>query len=375
VVAPLGVELDADEDGPRLPLIVQWGTNDLDWLANLCAAYGKYFFLDGNSLRLMSLHGSRGPSIELDLERDLFEAAILSNAVGLRTEARACAWNPGRVESYVATVLDLSLDAVPEWQRAPAELKEVARDIFGGAGPQDEDVVSRVAQADLDRAAARAHAFDGLAEGDPRLKPGSRIVLGGADDAFRGEFTLTRVVHAYSPEAGFTSAISSEAPPDPVRLAAPAITLGVVIDTNDPDDAGRVRVRLKAFNDVESDWLNVMSLGAGDGKGFVAQPEEGDNVLVAFVNDNPAQGVVLGGLFGAYPLHDRDVAHVRPRPCSLRTRDGQQLRLDDATGAVTLTSRGGVLDLDPDGVVLETRADLRIAAPGRRITIVADRID
>src|SRR5690606_38370195 len=85
VVAPLGVELDADEDGPRLPLIVQWGTNDLDWLANLCAAYGKYFFLDGNSLRLMSLHGSRGPSIELDLERDLFEAAILSNAVGLRT--------------------------------------------------------------------------------------------------------------------------------------------------------------------------------------------------------------------------------------------------------------------------------------------------
>src|SRR5690606_39241750 len=152
VVAPLGVELDADEDGPRLPLIVQWGTNDLDWLANLCAAYGKYFFLDGNSLRLMSLHGSRGPSIELDLERQLFGGAIVSIAVGLRTEGRACAWNPGRGVSYVATVLDLSLDAVPEWQRAPAELKEVARDIFGGAGPQDEDVVSRVAQADLDRA-------------------------------------------------------------------------------------------------------------------------------------------------------------------------------------------------------------------------------
>lgn len=375
VVAPLGVDVDAYEDGPRLPLIVQWGANDLDWLANLCAAYGKYFFLEGGVLRLMSLHGSQNPAVELDPERDLFEAAILSNAVGLRTEARACAWNPLRVEAYAATVIDLTLDAVPEWQRAPAELKEVARDIIGGAGPQDEDVVSRVAQADLERAAMRAHAFDGLAEGNPRLMPGTRIVLGGADDAFQGEFVLTRVEHAYTPEAGFTSAISSEAPPDPVRLAAPGITLGVVIDTDDPDDAGRVRVRLKAFNDVESDWLNVMSLGAGEGKGFVAQPEEGDNVLVAFVNDNPAQGVVLGGLFGAYPLHDRDVARARPRPCSLRTRDGQQLRLDDAAGAVTLTSRGGVLDLDPDGVVLETRADLRIAAPGRRITIVADKID
>lgn len=375
VVAPLGVEVDADEDGPRLPLIVQWGASDLDWLANLCAAYGKYFFLDGGSLRLMSLHGSRSPAVELDPERSLFEAAIQSNAVGLRTEARACAWNPLRVEAYTATALDFTLDAVPEWQGAPAELKEVGRDIFGGAGPQDDDVVSRVAQADLDRAAMRAHSFDGLADGDARLVPGSRIVLGGADDAFRGEFTLTRVEHAYTPEAGFTSALSSEAPPDPVRPTGPAISLGVVIDTHDPDGAGRVRVRLKAFNDVESDWLNVMSLGAGEGKGFVAQPEEGDNVLVAFVNENPAQGVVLGGLFGAYPLHDRDVAGARPRPCSLRTRDGQQLRLDDAAGAVTLTSRGGVLDLDPGGVVLETHADLRIAAPGRRITIVADKID
>src|SRR5690606_31101016 len=105
----------------------------------------------------------------------------------------------------------------------------------------------------------------------------------GADDAFRGEFTLTRVEHSYTPEAGYTSAVSSEAPPDPVRPTGPAVSLGVVVDTDDPGDAGRVRVSLKAFGDAESDWLNVMSLGAGDGKGFVAQPEVGDNVLVAFV--------------------------------------------------------------------------------------------
>ena len=375
VVSDLGLDVDADEDGPELPLIIQWGANDLDWIANLCAAYGKYFSLDGRTLRLMSLDGRGGQAIELDPDENLFEASIESNALRLRTEATACAWNPLNAESYRATAMDFTLDAVRDWEDAPTDLTEVARDIVGGAGPQDEGVVSRVAQADLERATGRAHCFEGLAEGDARLMPGSRVSLAGRQDDFHGEFALTRVEHSYTPESGYTSSLSSEPPADPERLLGPAISLGVVSNTDDPDAAGRVKVLLKAFNDAESDWLNVCSLGAGESKGFVAQPEEGDSVLIAFANDNPAQGVVVGGLFGANPLHDDDVGRNRPRPCSLRTKGGQLLRLDDQEGAIRLKSRGGLFDLDPDGVVLETQADLRIAAPGRRITIIADRID
>jgi uncharacterized protein involved in type VI secretion and phage assembly len=254
-------------------------------------------------------------------------------------------------------------------------MKEIERDIVGSAGPQSEDVVSRVAQADLERAVQSAYRFDGLAEGDARLKPGARIALKGPPDDFEGEFALTRVEHSYVAESGYVCALSSEPPPDPERRIGPAISVGVVSDTDDPARAGRVKVRLKAFKDAESDWLNVCSLGAGASKGFVLQPENGDDVLVAFANDNPAQGVVIGGLFGAHPLHDDDVGQHRPRPCSLRTSGGQLLRLDDQEGAIELKSRGGVFDLDPNGVVLQSEADLRIAAPGRRITIIADKID
>ena len=367
--------MDADEDGPQLPLMVQWGANDLDWIANLCAAYGRYFYLRGRTLKLMPLQGGGDSAIELDINESLFEAWIESSAVDLRTEATACAWNPLKVEAYRSTALDFTLEAVPEWEGVAAELTDAARDIVGGAGPQDESVVSRVAQADLDRAATRAHCFGGLADGDARFVPGARIALSGLDDDARQEFVLTSVEHAYTPESGYTSSLSSEPPADPVRLQGPAISLGVVSDTNDPAAAGRVKARLKAFKDTESDWLNVCSVGAGESKGFVSQPEEGDSVLIAFVNDNPAQGVVLGGLFGAHALHDDDVRNNRPRPCSLRTRDGQSLRLDDQVGSIKLKSRGGVFNLDPGGVVLQSDADLRIAAPGRRITIVADKID
>jgi phage baseplate assembly protein gpV len=376
VVADLGFDVDADDDGPELPLSVQWGANDLDWIGNLCASYGKYFYLQGRTLKLMSLNGGRGSAIELDINESLFDAWVESSAIGLRTEATACAWNPLKVVAYRRSAIDLTLDAVPEWESAPEELKSASRDIVGGAGPLDEGAVSCVAEADLERAGKRAHCFGGLADGDARFAPGTRVALTGVDDdEARQEFALTSVEHAYTPDAGFTSLLSSEPPADPVRLQGPAISYAVVSDTNDPASAGRVRTRLKAFNDAESDWLNVLSIGAGENKGFVSQPEEGDSVLIAFVNDNPAQGVVLGGLFGAHTLHDEDVRNNRPRPASLRTRDGQSLRLDDQAGAIKLKSRGGVFELDPNGVLLQSTADLKIAAPGKRITIVADKID
>lgn len=375
LVLELGLRVEADEEGPTLPLIIQWGTNDLDWIANICAAYGKYFALDGQTLRLMSLEGSGSPAVELDPDQNLFEASIESNAVSLRTQATACAWNPLNTKSYLASAMNFTLDAVRDWNGVPATLLEAARDIFGGAGPPDEGVVTRVAQADVERAIKRAHHFEGLVEGDAQLKPGSRISLSESQEELRGEFALTKVEHSYTPESGYTSILSSKPPADPERLLGPAVSLGIVCDTNDPVRAGRVRVQMKAFNDAESDWLNVCSLGAGESKGFIVQPEEGDSVVVAFVNDNPAQGVVIGGLFGTTPLHDEDVGAGRPRPYSMRTRGGQLLQLDDQQGAIRLKSRGGLFDLDPHGVILETKADLYIAAPGRSITIVADSID
>jgi phage baseplate assembly protein gpV len=375
LVDGIGLKVEANDPGPTLPLILQWGANDLDWAANLCATYGQYFYLEGRTLRLMSLHGRSGPAVELDIDTELFDAWIECNALGLRTEAKASSWNPLNTESHSATAIDFTLEAEAGWESAPPELKDVARHIVGGAGPQEPSALTLVAQADLDRAWKRAHHFGGLSEGNSRLAPGVRVRLTGTDSQFSGEFALTSVEHSYKPDSGYVCSLSSLPPADPARPIGPAISLGIVSSTADPAQAGRVKVILKAFNDAQSDWLNVCTPGAGQSKGLIAQPEEGDTVVVAFANENPAQGVVLGGLFGAAALHDADAAANRPRPYTLRTRSGQQLRMDDETGALRLSSRGGKLDLDPQGVALEASADLRISAPGRRITIVADRID
>lgn len=374
IAGEIGLAVETYGDDCRLPLMIQWGASDLDWLTTICAAYGHYLYLDGDALKMMSLEGD-GASVELDMDEDVFSAAIDADAVGLRTEATACGWNPLTAEAVKGTAMDFSLDIARVWRGAPAEIKEVARDLTGGASALDENAVSAFVSADLDRAAKRAHRISAAVEGDTRLRPGVRVLLKDRRDEFSDEFVLTRTVHSYTAESGYVCEISSAPPPDPKKIAGPAISLGVVSDTDDPQNAGRVRAALTAFNELQSDWLFVCSFGAGSGKGFILQPEVGDRVLVAFAGNNPAQGVVIGGIFGADPLHDEDVGSLRPRPFSLRTADGQLLRLDDNAGAARLQSRGGEFSLDPAGVVLRADADLRIEAPGRRITITADKID
>ena len=44
--------------------------------------------------------------------------------------------------------------------------------------------------------------------------------------------------------------------------------------------------------------MEVLSVGAGSGKGLVACPDVDDQVLVLLLHGDPAQGIVLGGLYG-----------------------------------------------------------------------------
>ena len=108
-----------------------------------------------------------------------------------------------------------------------------------------------------------------------------------------------------TPFGGYTCTVTS-APPDHLRLLrrldeapgreASAITIGEVLRIDDPDGRGRVRVALSAYDGLESEWLPVLALGAGEAKGLALQPDVGDRVVVAHDSRDPGRGVVLGGL-------------------------------------------------------------------------------
>ncbi len=73
---------------------------------------------------------------------------------------------------------------------------------------------------------------------------------------------------------------------------------GVVTNADDPDNAGRVKVKYaNQGTAVESPWARVVTLGAGKGRGLEFQPEVNDEVLITFEQGDTRRPLVLGGLF------------------------------------------------------------------------------
>jgi len=152
-------------------------------------------------------------------------------------------------------------------------------------------------------------------------------------------------------------------------------TLGIVIDTDDPEQRYRVKARFPALGDTHSDWMPVLSLGAGASKGFAVVPEPDDEVLVLFPDGDPARGIVLGGLYGGKSAPGERPAQGA-RDFVLLSPSGPRVTLNGVEALMRLESGGGdTFEMTPDGTLLRAKQDLTIEAPGRTIKIRAAHVE
>ena len=137
--------------------------------------------------------------------------------------------------------------------------------------------------------------------------------------------------------------------------------------TDDPEHECRVTLRFPFFDGAtaESDWCRVVQPYAGNGYGAVFVPEEGDEVLVAFVHGDMRFPIVLGGLYNGVdkPPTDRTASQDQKL---IRTKHGHQVLLDDSQGneAIRITTAGGhELILDDAG------SSVAVTGNGVKITL------
>jgi phage baseplate assembly protein V len=153
------------------------------------------------------------------------------------------------------------------------------------------------------------------------------------------------------------------------------VTLGVVSDVADPEDRGRVRVRLPAYPGLTSPWAPVLLPAAGRDKGVVALPADDDTVLVLLPGRDPAHAVVLGGLYGSINPPAAD-SNDRGHTMLLRTADGQLVSLDAVRHTISLSDgHGSEVKLAPDLLRITAATDLLIEAPGKALRVRARTVD
>jgi phage baseplate assembly protein V len=118
----------------------------------------------------------------------------------------------------------------------------------------------------------------------------------------------------------------------------------LVTAVDDPDHEARVKLRMPGCDEhTETDWCRVRQFYAGNGYGAVFVPDVGDEVLIAFIQGDMRQPVILGGLYNG---HDKPPAQD-PRERIICSRNGHKIRFIDSTP--TSGDRGALIVEDAHG--------------------------
>jgi uncharacterized protein involved in type VI secretion and phage assembly len=145
------------------------------------------------------------------------------------------------------------------------------------------------------------------------------------------------------------------------------ITVATVVNNLDSTLQGRVQIRLPWATGLDP-WAAVAAPMAGFGHGAYFMPQIGQQVLVAFNNGDIGEPYVIGALWNALErpptLAPTDAVTKR----LIRTPLGHEVRFDDATQTLTITSSTQQkVTLDPTGITLSAglgAATVQVATDG-----------
>jgi len=367
-----GLSVHAANDGPHWPRLLQRGESDLAFFSAVCRRAGLWWQVVDDRLHLLALPAGDDADVrDLTWGLDLLEASVTRSVVTPTETVKVSGW-----DLLTAT----RIEGIADGGSADGRTSTLTGRAF--AGTDGADALAGYA---VGVGFAAAGVLSAVVIGNPDLRPGVavRIVTSGVPGAparMNGHL-LTSVDHLIDDASGFVSVLSSAPPPDPAgtdpSTETLSVTLGTVVGVDDPTRAARVRVTLPAYDDVETDWLPVLALGAGPDKGLDCQPDVGDLVLLTHAPGNPTAAIVLGGLHGdRTPAEGAGVGDGGVRRYGIRTPDGQTFVLDRDTDGVRLVNKAGsTVRIDETGIVVHSAGDLTLEAPGHAMRLRAASID
>ena len=326
-------------------------------------------------MHLFTLEGlDDGPP--LTLGQNLLEARFERNADTATADVSAHGWDSETVAAFAGASGNARSGRSVEASIAPADVGADGTRHLVDLRLSNTEQADTVAQADFDRRAAHSVVFSGVTDGNTALQPGARVEVLGVASAYAGRYVLTSVTHRIDTALGYVTEIETTPTAPLPRTRGTLATLGVVTQIDDPEALGRVRVALPTFDDVTTHWVHVVSAGAGGGKGLMMLPDVGDEVLVLVSDEDLAQAVVVGGLYGGRGLPDTGIDGGAVRRYTVLTPGGQRVTLDDVRGAIRLENRdGSFVDMTPEKLRIHASVDLEIEAPGKAIVVRGNTID
>ena len=329
----------------EIPFIVQYKESNFHFLNRIADKYGEWCFYDGKELNFGRFDKSN--KIDLPVEKSLSEFEFSLRIQNLNFNA--IFYDYLENTAYKKETKDYQVNDLDSYgDHALSQSEKVFKQTHAYYSHENfEDEKAFTDHFETKKIAnTKDLIFNEGASDNPYINVGTVINItdevAGEEDY--GEFIIISLNHSIDITGKYVNrftAIPAEASIPPVNrnISQPVseIQPAVVIDNNDPEKLGRVKVRF--FWQAEKDstpWLRIIhahggTTGSGEQHGFYFIPEIDDEVMVGFENDNPDKAFVIGNLYHKKSPPDHWY-HAENNIKAIRTRNGNQIIFVDEDG-------------------------------------------
>ena len=160
------------------------------------------------------------------------------------------------------------------------------------------------------------------------------------------------------------------------------VVIALVTDNQDPQNLARIKVTYPVLNnELESDWVRMVSFMAGNDRGGYFLPEVGDEVLVAFAFGNINSPYVIGALYNGVDKPPQNNEDGENNIREIRSRSGSVMRFNDKESAETveIIDKTGnnkiVISTEDNTISISTDQDINLTATNGTVAINAQDIE
>ena len=351
---------DPSNDG-QYPYIVQYNETNYEFLRRLSARMGEWFFYNGQKLifgdyertstkgvlgiNLSNLSiGTRIVPLKFKLYRYIFQT---TNHVVLKSSEADITDNLNAIGKQV---YDQSLNSYPEEAVNYSPVEFINDDGSGIASKPGPSFKKRAKQ----MMASKMVEVSGNCS-EP-LGPGNVLKIKSLNSSHNetdiGDYLVTSVRHNFDNSMNYQNSFSgipaeiNITPESDVNASAWCDTQSAyVVDNNDPQKWGRVRVRFMwQAEGQKTPWIRTVDLHGGQDSGSYFVPEINSEVLVGFEGGDPQRPYVIGSVRNSlWKPNEKWVTKSNDFKI-IKTRSGHIIKFNDTEGSgkITIEAHGDI---------------------------------
>jgi len=404
-----GLSSDVQATPVQYKELVQYYCSDWDFMLSRAEVNGLLVGVDDGKVTVKAPETNASAELKVTYGDDLMEFHADMDARTQLKQVNSVSWDPAQQAVIEEQISPQTLNAQGDLTSADlAGVINLASFNLQTPARLDKSVLKEWATGQQVKAGLARIRGRMKFQGNARAKPNTLIELDGVGNRFNGNVFVSSVNHelvngnwitqaefGMSPD-WFAEKRDMVAPPASGFLPGiEGLQIGVVMKLDeDPEGQSRVQVKVPILQaETEGVWARLASFYASEGFGAFFIPEIGDEVVLGYLNNDPANPVVLGSLYSSkrtppYALTADNFTKA------LVTKEQLKIEFDDEKKVITVVTPGknkivldddqktilmqdqndNKIELSENGIVLDSPKDISISAKGKITIDATDKI-